>query len=201
MAKTKNEEIVDEVVAVSSSETLVIPDYEQRVEELNRPAIPEGTYLAVITAVSKHSKRGDEASKSIKWSLLLNLGSFDDGWDSEGRTLDLFPDYYTPYGRDTEEGFKPSNGINITVRVTRALGYTDGSINLDDAVGRTLLVTIKHEQDNRQTPEQAANEGIRWSARVVSVARYTDKNGVIAPRLDGVVEKTEAEAFSAGVEF
>ena len=207
MASKKNEAVetvADEPKGVDFAalgQTVVIPDYEQVLEDLNRPAIPEGTFLAVVTKVALHPKRDDPTSLSIKWSLTLNLGSHEDGWDAEGRTADLFPDYYTPYGRMEAGQFSPSKGIGITARMSRALGYDDGSINLSDAVGRQVLVTIKHEQDNRQTAEQAAADGVRWTARVVAVARYTDKASVVAPRLDGIETQSEADSFAAGVEF
>lgn len=186
-------------------------NYDETVENLNKPNVPAGTFLAVITAASIHQKNDNPFSLSIKWDMSINTSDNTETWDSEGRVVDLFPANYTPLGTiggvDAETltaalqgtGELPagaeltlSRGYGITDRVKRALGQTDGALDLKEAVGRMLRVVIKHERDNRQTAEQAELEGVRWSARVNTVAPFVDADGVVAPRLVAATEDVPA---------
>lgn len=184
---------------------------DETVENLNRPAMPEGTFLAVVTGAVIHQKNDNAHSLSIKWDMSVNISQNTEAWDAEGRVLDLRPANYTPLGTvdgvDAEtltealkgSGELPSGavltlsrGYGITDRMKRALGQTGDTIDLKDAVGRIVRVVIKHERDNRQTAEMAELEGTRWSAKVNGVAPFVDADGIRAPRLISNTDESPA---------
>lgn len=158
---------------------IVIPGSQAGVEQSGRPAIPEGRYLAAVVDVEPklNEKTG---SYGMNWSLLVNLGTVEQGWSTELRSVPI--KHYTYIGKmengvvsDTSNGFK-------TWDMMKALGQNNGVLDTDKSKFRQVVVTIRHEPDD---------DGNVWP-RVNKVLSY-EVNNELAPVLQHLAEAAAAE--------
>ncbi len=181
------------------SNTIEIENFEEVMEDINKPLIPEGEFLAVVTAAIQHESAATPGNFSIKWSVTVNLSEDTEEWDYEGRTITLMPDVYTPL-YNTVDGEKVLSGAFWrTVKMAKALSImTKGTIDLDDVVGRTFIIKIQHEADNRQTEQQIEEDGKRWSARMQRPMPFTNDDGEQAPKLEAYITDGDDEEITEG---
>jgi hypothetical protein len=122
-----------------------IPDMSQQIEDANKPALPVGYFLAVVTGVEE-KYNPEKGSIGQNWSLLINSNpdSINEGWDTEAKVVAL--DYYTYMGTKKSATAKvevASNPFNL-IGMLGALNLK-GSFDPSDVRHRQVIVNIKHE--------------------------------------------------------
>lgn len=148
-------------------------------DQMERPAIEPGTYLAVVTGITEHYKE-ETGSYGLFWELLINRDNSQvETWNGEAKLLPMKS--YTYLGKlvngklsGLEKAFSAAQAflsVNIDLK--------SGSVNLKEQTGKIILVNIKHE----------TRDGRLW-ASVARFGKYTNPDGEVAPVLPGL-EKVE----------
>lgn len=169
---------------------LEIPGLQEAIANQNRPAIPEGKYLAVIQSAEVRVNV-QKQSMGLMWSVLVNTNpeALAEGWDADARTYPI-KNYYTFLGRIGGDGrlTNTDNSFKAT-EVLAALGIKGGAVDLEDVKYRQIIVTIKHKADDRDE----GLENPRLWPRIDEVLRYTVGDEV-APKLKALAEMAAANA-------
>lgn len=161
-------------------------DFAQAVADVGRPAIAEGTYLAVVEKV-EDKLNPETGSYGFNWSLLVNTTPYDPanptGWDTEGRVVPLR--YYTWLGYKVNGKLTQTDKAHSGANMLAALGLVSGVVDTEDVKYRQVVVRIKHTP-SRNDPDQLWPE-------VQKALRYRVDDAT-APKLAFLAEAAEASA-------
>lgn len=161
-------------------------DFAQTLADAGRPAIPEGTYLAVIEKVEDYLKP-ETGSYGFNWFLLVNTTPYDpanpSGWDTEGRVVPL--KHYTWLGYKVNGKLTQTEKAYNAANMLAALGLTTGLLDTDDVKYRQVIVRVKHapSRNDPDTLWPEVSKALRY--------RVDDK---IAPVLAYLAEAAETPA-------
>lgn len=169
------------------SDVINVPDVGSTQEEMNKPQLDVGQYLAVVVAVAP-KENPVKQSYGLNWSLLINSDpkSIVDGWNSEARAISQ--DYYTYIGKKnpiTGVVEKAEKVFNLAAMLG-AFGSQGGSIDPANFILRQVIVNVIHEPSMEDQEALKANpEHVieRFFAKVNRVKPYR-KGETLAPRLD-----------------
>lgn len=158
---------------------------EQIIESAGKPAIDEGTYLAIVTNIAPHENEVTGSfGLDFTFQVNTNVESLEDGWDSEARLQEI-KQYFWVGKMEAGKvmGDPRATGIG---KLLKALNLGT-QIDPKEAVGRILKVTIYH------TPSQAdaaalEDDPTHTVDQYYAKIRYTNpyiKDGIKAPTLPG----------------
>ncbi len=170
-------------------------------EEVETLALPDGTYLGIVQAVE--SKVGSR-NNSVGWSWKLRLNSDNEqltDWNPAAKQVTVY--YYTFLGY-LENGQlvfrgkdgKPGRPGFTAVNMLKALGFRNGQLDKQDALGRQVLVTVAAEADYRETNEGVPAEFASKILTVKSVRPFIFE-GEIATKLPGYEKLNAADELKA----
>lgn len=156
-----------------------IPDYEQQIDILNKPQIPVGSYLMMVTGAKIHYKEETD-SIGIMWDLAVNMDNSEEGlrrWNREATTKTLTSKYtYLGRFRNGKVNYDKGTAGTQVLLMAKALNMP-GRIDTKDAVGRVFRAKITWETETNVPLDQA-----RTFAAFSSPQPYMEE-GVTAPKL------------------
>jgi hypothetical protein len=170
-----------------------VPVTQEQIENMNKPPLAVGEYLAVVTGVEE---KYNEVKKSfgLNWSLLINSNptSKSEGWDTEAKVVAL--DHYTFMGRKATADAKlvaDPNPFSL-VGIMSALGIV-GKFDPADVRHRQVIVNIKHDpsmDDAEALKADPTHVVERYFPKVKFVKAYRVGND-LAPKLAHLADSAE----------
>lgn len=125
--------------------TFNVPYDAETIENMNKPALPVGNYLAVVTGLD--IKDNDvKKSRGLNFSLLINSNpdAVKEGWDSEARPVSM--PYYVYLGKYDNNGvLLPNSFSNFRLSQIQDALNVGGRFNKSDVMHRQIVVKIIHD--------------------------------------------------------
>ncbi len=184
---------------------IYVPDMTDLQENLNKPVLDPGDYLAVIVGVASKANPAKN-SLGLNWSLLVNSdpASVTNGWNAEAHTLPM--DYYTYIGKTDNDGniISEPKAAFRTAKFLATQGIS-GSFKVSEVKHRQVIVRIGHEpsmEDQEALKANPTHVVARFFAKVQDARAYriNDQLGPKLPNLDDG-SPDEPPKVSAGGEF
>jgi hypothetical protein len=185
--------------------TFSVPDTQEEKESSNRPSLPKGTYLAVITGVEE-KVNPLKGSRGLMWSLLINANpeSVKDGWDSEARPVPQ--SHYVYLGKVMPDGkFEAAkNKFNLYQMQTALEIGTE--FKKSDVMHRqiTVKVDLKPSMDDEAALKADPTHTVeRWWPEVKSIVPYVvdGKKGPVLANLAEAAADLASGQSDPGGEF
>lgn len=173
-----------------------VPVTQEQINDMNKPPLAVGQYLAVITGVEE---KYNEVKKSfgLNWSLLVNTNptAITEGWDTEAKVVAM--DHYTFMGRKPTADAKliPDANPFSLVGMMGAVGLV-GKFDPADVRHRQVIVNIKHDpsmDDAEALKADPTHVVERWFPKVKFVKAYR-VGTELAPKLAHLADSAEDTA-------
>lgn len=168
----------DETQQQVTFDVLDFEDFEGVLDAVNRPALAEGTYLAVASAFETYVKPGKN-SLSYNTTFLVNTdpNATVGGWAEGDKFMRLTRQWL--YAGKIEDGRVNSNvpGTQLFIQTMANLGHVSGRLVMEDMKYRVLLITIVHESYKRD------DGSVGWNAKIKSTRPFLNAAGERGERL------------------